>query len=347
MNKKRIVTGIGVVLLTTGVIGGIWSGIGAMPKIISNSQIAQEKLNEEEVLYKGEINLSKLNINLIKSHVAIKKYDGKDVIVKWSGNKNLSTITTKEGNKELTINEEFKNNRLGKSIDDIVRYFVDELYAPQTSEITVYVPDNIDINVNTNSGRLDINDINANSLKFNTLHGSISLNENSNIKNLNIKSNGSISLKTREVYCSDNLSIESSYVEIYEEALLNGESKIPQNVKILINNKYSDSFNDSVDINTNLPIAKNLDITSNEGVDLNLPIADYKFNFDIKTLKNIYFDNESINKYLGTSLEKNLKYRDDEYILNQSSFEGLINEKLINNANEYFVNIRSSNVEFK
>ncbi len=82
-------------------------------------------------------------------------------------------------------------------------------------------------------------------------------------------------------------------------------------------------------------------------MDLNLPIADYKFNFDIKTSNNIYFDNESINKYLGTSLENNLKYRDDEYILNQSSLEGLINEKLIDNPNEYLVNIRSANVEFK
>ena len=38
MSKKRIVTGIGVVLLTTGIIGCIWSGIVAMPKVINNFQ---------------------------------------------------------------------------------------------------------------------------------------------------------------------------------------------------------------------------------------------------------------------------------------------------------------------
>lgn len=348
MNKKRIVTCIGVVLLTTGIIGSICSGIVAIPKVINNVKIEQNNFNKEEVLYKGDLNLNKLNIDVKSSDVTITKYDGKEVLVKGSVNKGLSTITTKEDNNELTINEEIKyNNNLSKGIDDIVRYFVDKLYTSQNSKITVYVPDNIDINVNTNNSILYINGINANSLNFNTSYGSISLNENSNINNLNIKSDDNISLKVREVYCADNLSIEANNVNIYEYRFLNDESEIPDSVKIIINNKYNDSFNDSIDINTNLPIAKNLDITSNEGVDLNLPILDYKFNFDIKTSNNIYIDNDSINKYLGSYLEPNLKYRDDEYILNQSSFEGVINEKLINNSNEYFVNIRSSNLEFK
>ena len=32
MNKKRIVTGVGVVLLITGIVGSIRSGIEVMPK---------------------------------------------------------------------------------------------------------------------------------------------------------------------------------------------------------------------------------------------------------------------------------------------------------------------------
>ena len=343
MNKNRIVTGIGVVLLITGIVGSIWSGIEVMPKLINDAQVVQENLNQQEILYKGQIDLTKLNINSNISNVIIKKYDGKDIIVERSGNKSLSTITTKEGAKELTINEEINNdNNLGKSIDDIVRYLVDELYTSHNSDITVYIPENVDINVNTNNGGLYIDDVNANNLNFNTQYGSISLSENSNIKTLNIKSNASISLKVREVYCIENLSIESDYVNIYEGTFVKDESKIPESVKILTRGGYDNC----VDINTNLPIAKNLDINSNATVNLELPILDYKFNFDIKTSNSIFFDDYSINKYLGTSLEKYFNSNDNEYTLTERSFKGLINEELINNPTEYFVNIRSENVKF-
>ena len=56
----------------------------------------------------------------------------------------------------------------------MVRYFVDELYTSYTSNITVYVPDNVDINVNTNNGGLNVSDVNVNNLNFNTSNGSIS-----------------------------------------------------------------------------------------------------------------------------------------------------------------------------
>ena len=242
MNKNRIVTGIGVVLLITGIVGSIWSGIEVMPKLINDAQSVQENLNQHEILYKGQIDLAKLNINSKTSNVIIKKYDGKDIIVERSGNKNLSTITTKEGAKELTINEELNNNN--------------ELYKSNNSDITVYIPDNLDINVNTNNGGLYIDNVNANNFNFKTQYGNISLNENSNIKSLNIKSNSDISLKVSEIYCIENLSIESNYVNIYEGTFAKDESKVPENVKIFAQ--------DSVDIDTNLPIAKNLDITSNE-----------------------------------------------------------------------------------
>ena len=187
-----------------------------------------------------------------------------------------------------------------------------------------------------------IDGVNANNLNFNTQYGNISLSENSNIKTLNIKSNSDISLKVREVYCIDNLSIESNYVNIYEGTFVEDESKIPESIKILAQGGYANSVN----INTNLPIAKNLDITSEENVDLKLPISDYKFNFDIKTSNSISFDENSVSKYLGTSLENYINSNDTEHILNEKSFKGLINEELINNPTEYFVNIRSANVKF-
>ena len=118
--------------------------------------------------------------------------------------------------------------------------------------------------------------------------------------------------------------------------------KFQESIKILAQGGYDNSVN----INTNLPIAKNLDITSEENVDLKLPISDYKFNFDIKTSNSISFDENSVSKYLGTSLENYINSNDTEHILNEKSFKGLINEELINNPTEYFVNIRSANVKF-
>ena len=129
---------------------------------------------------------------------------------------------------------------------------------------------------------------------------------------------------------------------IYEGTFVEDESKIPESIKILAQGGYDNSVN----INTNLPIAKNLDITSEENVDLKLPISDYKFNFDIKTSNSISFDENSVSKYLGTSLENYINSNDTEHRLNEKSFKGLINEELINNPTEYFVNIRSANVKF-
>ena len=63
MNKGKIVTIIGATLLTVGVIGGVCSGIVAMPTVINNIVNSNNDLNKEEVLYKGQVNLTKLNIN--------------------------------------------------------------------------------------------------------------------------------------------------------------------------------------------------------------------------------------------------------------------------------------------
>lgn len=348
MNKGKIVTSIGAILLTTGIIGGAYSGVLAMPKVINNIQNVENNLNKEDILYKGEINLTKLNINSKTSNVTIKKYDGQNVIVGRNGDKDISTISTKENGNELTINEEVNTPSLGNNIDGMVKYFVNQLYSAHSSNITVYVPDNIDINVNTNYGRLNVYDSNINTLNFNTSNGNIALNENSKVNNLNIKSNSFISLQVREAYCTNNLNIECSNVNIYEDSIINDKTKVPDNVKIFINNTNSYDENESIDIKSNLPIAKNLEITSNETVDLNLPILDYKFNFDIKALNSISFDINSKSKYLATTLKEYIKYgQDGRNILNKSSIEGLINENLKDNPLEYLVNIRSANVIFE
>lgn len=348
MNKRRIITSIGVVLLTTGIIGSILSGINTIPAIINNAQIAQEKFNEEEILYKSEINLAKLDINLKISNIAIKKYDGKNVIVQRSGNKGLSTITTKESNDKLTINEELTNNKnLIKSIDDIVKYFVNEIFTSTYSDITVYIPENIDINVDTNNTRVYIDDMKLNNVDFNTSYGNISLGQNSQVKNLDIKATD-ISLNVDDIYCAENVNIESVGVGINGYNAISQDAKIPENVKIKSSSDYYDDIN--VVINTNIPIAKNLYIESNSTVNLDLPLLDYKFKFDIKTLRGIDFSDDD-EKYRKTILEKYFNYDEDEGIdedkeYKQKDFIGLIDNELKNNSTEFGINIKSSMVKF-
>ncbi|MBP3930850.1 MAG: DUF4097 family beta strand repeat protein [Peptostreptococcaceae bacterium] len=255
MNKGKVVTTIGAILLTTGVIGGAYSGVIAFPKVMSNMQNAESNLNKEEVLYKGQVNLTKLNINAKNSNITIRKYDGQNVIVERSGDKSISTITAKENTNELNITEEAINPNFGKSIDDMVRYFVNELYSGQHSNITVYVPNNIDVNVSTDTGRLNVYDSNINTLNFNTSIGSIALNENCHINNLNIKSDDFIQLQVRELYRVKNLNVECYSIDIYEQDTVSDKSSIPENVNIVANGDYDDIV---VDIDSNLPIAKNL-----------------------------------------------------------------------------------------
>ena len=187
MNKGKVVTTIGAILLTTGVIGGAYSGVIAFPTVVNNMQNAESNLNKEEVLYKGQVNLTKLNINAKNSNITIKKYDGQNVIVERGGDKTISTITAKENGNELNITEEAINPHFGKNIDDMVKNFINHMYLSHHSEITVYIPNNVDINVKTYHGRLNVYDSNINNLNFNTSSGRLELNENCHINNLNIK----------------------------------------------------------------------------------------------------------------------------------------------------------------
>lgn len=345
MNKGKIITSIGAVLLTVGIIGGVYSGVVAMPKVINKAQNADNNLSKAEVLYKEQVNLAKLNISTNVSNVTIKKYDGKNVIVERDGNKHISTISTQINGDELIINEETNKHNPFKNIDDMVRYFVDRLYSSTYSNITVYVPNNLNIDVKTINENLKVDDIKIDTLNFDTSYGNISLSEDSKVNNLNIKSNDYINLKVREVYRTNNLNIECGGVTIYEDSLVKNKSAVPDNISIVINttNTYNDS--ESIDIASNLPIAKNLNITSNETVDLNLPVLDYKFNFNIKTLNSISIDEDTSNKYLGTSLNKYIE--DGEYELDSNSFEGVLNKNLKDSPSKYFVNIRSGNVIFR
>ena len=327
MNKVKVVTTIGAILLTTGVIGGAYSGVIAFPTVVNNMQNAESNLNKEEVLYKGQVNLTKLNINAKNSNITIRKYDGQNVIVERGGDKTISTIIANESGNELNITEEaIINPHFGKNIDDMVKNFINHMYLSHHSEITVYIPNNVDINVKTYHGRLNVYDSNINNLNFNTSSGRLELNENCHINNLNITSDDFIQLQIGELYRLNNLNVDCYSINLYKGDAVSDESSIPENVNIVANGDFDDMV---VDIDSNLPIAKNLKITSNGNVGLNLPILDYKFNFDIKALNGISFDSNSKDK------------------LDKNNFNGVINENPKDNTSDYFVTIKSKSVVFE
>lgn len=349
MNKKQIITSVGVALLTVGVVGGIWSGIQAMPKVINNVQIAQAKRDEAQILYNSDEKITKLNIDSKVSSISIRKHDKPNVLVEKRGNKENSNITTESSNNELVIKEEQKNTiKETKNVDDIVRYFIDELYSQYQSEIIVYLPEKVNMDIKTDyNGFAVLDDIILDTLNFETVSGHISLSSDIKLENLNIKSSSDMSIGIDEISGANNVKITSRTVNIHDGNFVEDEANLPETLEIKTTDKYDTSY-----IGSSTPVAKNLIIDSPSTVALELPIVDYKFNFDIKSARGISFEASEMNyeKYNNTPVEKYFKdennedYEEDKDLTKE--LKGLMNEELKDNENEYFIKIKSAYTVF-
>ena len=349
MNKKQIITSVGVVLLTVGIVGGIWSGIEAMPKVITNLQAIQAKQEEKEVLYNSEDKITKLNIDSTVSNVFIKKHDKSNIIVERSGDKDISTITIEGGNNELTIKEEQRNiTKETKNVDDLVKYVIDEMYSSHSSQIVVYLPEKVDADVKTSyTGLIVEDDILLDTLNYETSSGHISIIEGLNLENLNIKSQSEVSLATGEMNGIKNVSLIGNYVNIHGSNSIVDEAKIPDNLEIKVTGGYYD--NHDVTINSNVPVAKNIVIDSGSTVAIDLPIVDYKFNFDVNASRGIKFEASDYDKYKNTPLEKYFEKINSEEETEKDlvrDLKGLINEETQTNENEYFIKVKSAYTVF-
>ena len=346
MNRKRIITSVGVILLVTGVVGGTWSGIQAMPTVINNAQEAQSKHSEKEVLYNGELEINKLNIDTCRSYIVIKKHDNQNVLVERSGNKEISTITAKNEDKQLVIKEDYNEVKIEtKNVDDMIRRWVDDMYKPHQSIITVYLPNKVNADIKTERDGFTVeDDVFLDTLNFETISGYLSLSSDLTLENLNIKSKSDISLGIDEMVGIKNIKITANSVNIHGENSIEDETQIPENVEIKATSTY---YNDeSVRINAYSPVAKNLIINTDSGVALELPIVETKFNFDVKSSRGIKFESADYEKYNNTSVEKYFK---DIYVEESNSikeFKGLINEDLKDEPTEYNVTIKSSYTTF-
>lgn len=348
MSKHKVITSIGVICIVTGIVGGTWSGIKAIPTIINKLNKIQNQDKQAVTLYNENEKVDKINIDAKCSNVYIRKHNEPTITVQRLGNKELSNISFENKNGQLNIKEDYINKDYNiKNIDDMTKQWVDRLYQTNTSDIIVYLPEKINLDVTTDYTELVVeDDCLLDTINYETSSGQIVLEGDTNLENLNIKSSNYISLETKDINGAKNVNIIAREVDINGNGAILDESKIPENLSIKTTNTNYEE--DSLDIDSTVPIAKNLYIDSISTVDIELPIVDYKFNFDVNTSRGIVFSSDNINKYINTAVEKYFTQGSSQEIgALKKQFKGLLNEELMSNKNEYFVKINSSYTVFE
>lgn len=332
MNKKLSI--LAIVLIIVGLIGSVWSGFFFMPYFIDRLQDFDTQVNQENIIYQKNIDVDKLNINTNSVNVKIMKSDSTKVMVKAKGLYENMDIQVVNSNKTLSIKEVDKNlsQKKIKSIDDFTSKLLENIFSNYSNMIIIYIPNDIDLKVVTESGELMVeNDIFLDEFLFETSDGFLSLpSEVKNLKKLNISSQNYISLELGEILGIKEINIFCSdvYIESDKSNLDEVEKYLPDKVTIKSNNLD----NNIINIESNLPISKNLNIDGYKSkVNLNLPLDRYKFKFNIDVYENI-----NLNQFMKSKVNS-----EEDYNLKQ--LKKTINENL---ENEYKVNIQSANVYF-
>lgn len=332
MNKKLSI--FAIVLIIVGLIGSIWSGFFSMPYFINKLQDFDAQINEENIIYEKNIDITELNINTNSVNVKIMKSASNKVIVKTKGIYENIDIQVIDSNKILAIKEVDKNLAVKKikNIDDLTSKLLENTFSSHMNMVIIYVPNDINLNVRTEKGELMVeDDIFLNEFTFDTSNGFLSMSsEVKDLEKLNINSQNDVYLKLGEIlgvkevniYCND------VYIESDKSNLNEIEKYLPNKVTIKSNNLDGSTIN----IESNLPVSKNLNIDGYKSdVNLNLPLDRYKFKFDINVYENIDL-NEFIQRYFNI-----------EEVYDLKEFKKTTNSDL---ENEYKINVKSANVYF-
>lgn len=332
MNKKLSI--FAIVLIVVGLIGTVWSGFFSMPYFINKLQDFDEQVNMENTIYEKNIDVEELNINTNYVNTKIVKSNTNKIVVKSRGLYENTDIQVRDNDKILSVKEVDKNLSMSKikGVDDFTSKILENVFSNHTNMITIYVPKDINLKVISKSGSLTIeNDIFLNEFSFETYSGHLSLpNEVKNLNKLSISSQNYVSLQLGEILGIKEVNIYSNdvYIESDKYNLEDIEKYLPNKVNIKSNNL--DNIN--INIESNLPISKNLTIDGYKSeVNLNLPLDRYKFKFDIKAYENI-----DLNEFLQKDF-------DDEKDYDLKEFKKTINKDL---KNEYKVNIQATNIYF-
>ncbi|RDY24711.1 hypothetical protein CHF27_000490 [Romboutsia maritimum] len=344
MNKKLSI--FAVVLIIIGIIGTIFSGIKSMPYFMKVMSNAEKEINRETNIYNKDVDINKLYISTIDSNIVIKKHNknnivinekGKDKYAKFEVNSNENLLEIKQLENSRSKVNDFYNI---KNLNDLLNIVVENIYKNTNHSIVVYIPKDADIEVITESGNLKIeDDIFLDNLTFKTSLGYVSLPKDIlKLSKLDIKSNGSVQLAMSELLGIKDVNIEARDINIYsddKDIFINDiESYIPEN--IAINQRINNPNYGNVNINTNIPVANNININGyNSDVTLDLPIQKYKINFDIKSSENILLQG-LVNKNIvsdKTTINENIR-----------EIKGILNKQLENLEKQYNVNVKSQNI---
>ncbi|MGX4599272.1 hypothetical protein [Faecalimicrobium sp. JNUCC 81] len=330
MNKKLSI--FAIILVIIGGIGTVYSGIKSIPYFTNKAYEIQKEMDKEEIIYNEQIDINKLNINTINAHVLIKKHNENSVKITKRG---MSNYDIQNNNKELAITEkelERKNNYNFKvnNLDDLIDLVKSDIYRHR-QDITIYIPNNVDLNVSAKYGSLNIIDnVVLNNIEFKTIYGAISLPKGvKNLKGLDIVSKSNIRLSMGEILGIENINIAADSINVYSSDddifIDNIEKYIPNNVNLNIQS-YGDVY-----ITTDIPMANNFNINGHDSqVKLDIPVNKYKFNVDMKASENIDIEDSLDNNNSQNNIIREIK--------------GTLNKKLESLETEYKININAQNI---
>lgn len=360
MKNKYIVTGLGVALLSVGMIGGVWTGVNAIPSLVNKKQITDDKYNEKQIIFNESFDISQLEVNLQHSNVVLRKHDSDKILIERTGAKDISNLRYEKGEGVLKLSEDYKDEPIKeiKNINDIVKGFVDDIFSSSFSEVAVYLPKEVNLSVSTDNGYLTVeDDVVLDSLTYKTNSGSIGLNNSLEFENLNIMSANRVSVAGSELLGIKNAKLEGHDVYIHSEGqemfLEDLENKIPDVLEIKSSALVGYS---GVNIQTSVPVAKNINIQTISDVNLNVPLLEHKFNFDIKTNQGIdFYAMQNNERYYNTPIEKFFNNGGENHYDastqtedgHMREYNGLLNDNLKDEPIEYKVNIKASKVMFE
>lgn len=325
--KKALITA--AVFIVVGISGSIVSGFYVVPQVAAEAYRVQREIRnatpvEKEAFITGDV-VETLDITALENR-------GFDVEVKLSSDNNTKVKVYEYLDESIKVNTTYDSE--GKiliisgerSMYDFLdaenlKGFFENGYKTligtlmeetnRTSQLVIEVPAGVNINFKGNYGNnLVINDnaVLKDSLYFSGYSGYVNLPYNNTLKTIDIKTDSYLEMDVREFINADKVNIEGSSINIasrgYSSEYAN-IAKVPENVSI---------FGNSVDIESFIPLGKNVVISSN--------YVEYDGNFEAHPV-NLQLRGRA---GAGTEYSDRITGDFDRYIDNEN-FQGILGSK--------------------
>ncbi|MDR0879376.1 MAG: DUF4097 domain-containing protein [Clostridioides sp.] len=329
MSKKKILSIVAAVMLVVGIVGTSWSLFYIAPSIMEFQQQRKRESNKEITLYEKESTPTKLVVNSYGTQVTVRHKDGGCVVVKGSNLRNRKYEFHEDGG-VLTVTEiqndsEFYN----MDLDEIVEEIIDgNLGYITDSRLVIYVPERLDLQIDTVSTGIDIEEgVAGKNVELQTssyVNIEKVIEEDNEMDKLSVRSeSGDMNINAKDLLGIKNLTLDTDYLTIkspQDEKLTDEEEKrLPETLNV-------SSIASHIKIESNFPVAKTINIDSPEAwLTLNLPIDKYKYKADINSSQRLDYNTEEEEEYVDPEDGKAM------------SINGLLNPKLENLENQYSI----------